>query len=151
MKIPLIICSLTLVSSLVVAADASQPKWGHIILADHYPIKIEIADTADLRKNGLMHRTQLPKDYGMLFIYPRPAEQGVWMKNTLISLDVIFISTDSKIVAILENLPPCDHDPCKVYTSTIQANYMLEMQAGSISEKQIKIGQSVIIDYAHNH
>lgn len=91
----------------------------------------------------------MQKDHGMLFVYPMQAEQGVWMKNTLISLDVIFISADNKIVAILENLPPCHHDPCPVYSSTAQAKYMLEIQAGSIAEKTIQIGQTVMIDYAH--
>ena len=149
MSIPLINFSFVLILSIAPAAESSPPTWGNITLADKHHIKIEIADTPELRKNGLMHRTQLQKDHGMLFVYPMQAEQGVWMKNTLISLDVIFISADSKILATLENLPPCYHDPCKVYTSTAQAKYMLEIQAGSIAEKTIKIGQTVMIDYAH--
>jgi uncharacterized membrane protein (UPF0127 family) len=149
-NIPLINFSFFLILSITPAAESSQPTGGNITLADKHHIIIEIADTPELRKNGLMHRTLLQKDHGMLFVYPMQAEQGVWMKNTLIPLDVIFISADNKIVAILENLPPCYHDPCPVYSSTAQAKYMLEIQAGSIAEKTIKIGQTVMIDYAHH-
>jgi len=143
---------------LLVAITATKPSaqtvsthWGSLTFTNNKNIVIEIADTPALRASGLMHRTELGKNLGMFFVYPDQTLQGVWMKNTLLALDVIFISDDGKIVSILENLLPCRHDPCPVYTSTAAAQYMLEVRSGFIAEQNIKIGQEVIIEYHHDN
>lgn len=133
------------------ASIASLAKWGTLTFANNLQIDIEIADTQSLRASGLMHRNRLGHSQGMLFVYPEQAQQGVWMKNTLLALDIIFISSDGKITAILENLPPCLHDPCPIYNSIAAARYMLEVQAGFIVEHHIKIGQETIIEYRHEN
>ena len=62
------------------------------------------------------------------------------MKNTLIPLDMIFVDSNSKIVDIIENVPPCERDECPTYPSKEPAQYVLEVNAGFIQDKGVKIG-----------
>lgn len=69
---------------------------------------VEIADTVESRARGLMHRTELAQDAGMLFIYGRTREAGFWMKNTLIPLDMIFINARGIVHKVHANAQPHD-------------------------------------------
>ena len=67
---------------------------------------IEIATTDQERALGLMFRRSLPENAGMLFLYDRPQPATMWMKNTLIPLDMVFISADGRVHRIEENAEP---------------------------------------------
>ncbi|MGY6275964.1 DUF192 domain-containing protein [Methylomonas sp. MgM2] len=120
---------------------------GSVTFPDSYQIKVEIADTHQRRKTGLMHRPSLPENSGMLFVYQDSAIRGVWMKNTLIPLDVLFLSDNGKVVSMLHNLQPCGKEPCPISVSTENARYMLEVTAGSIDKHHIGIGDMLLLDY----
>jgi len=120
-----------------------------VSFANAYRLDVEIADTRALREYGLMHREQLDENKGMLFVYPDQDLRGVWMKNTLLALDILFLSADHKIVSMLPNLTPCRRDPCPAFTSGVPAQYMLEVNAGFIDRHKIEIGQEVMLDYQH--
>src|SRR3989338_1452356 len=79
-------------------------------------IRAEIADTDEEMAQGLMFRTSLGKNYGMLFIYQSASAVNFWMKNTLIPLDVVFISEDFTVVKI-HHAVPCTKEPCQLYNS----------------------------------
>ena len=143
------IALLTVILCVLSTATADQANWGTVVFADQGRIEIEIADTQDLRALGLMHRTQLAENQGMLFVYPDQAVRGVWMKNTLLPLDALFISADGKIVSILSGLTPCTQELCPIYSSTTEAGYMLEVNAGFVDRHQLKIGQDLMIEYRH--
>jgi uncharacterized membrane protein (UPF0127 family) len=66
----------------------------------------EVADTDDLRARGLMFRHKLPEDRAMLFDFGDPRPAAMWMKNTYISLDMLFIRADGSIAAVAENTEP---------------------------------------------
>jgi uncharacterized protein len=70
------------------------------------PVRVELARTEAERSRGLMFRSRLDPDAGMLFLFPRPGRQMFWMKNTLIPLDMIFIGADRRIVGIVEEAVP---------------------------------------------
>lgn len=110
-------------------------------------IGVETALTDKQRRAGLMHRDKLPKNMGMLFVFEQEYIQKVWMKNTLIPLDVIFISAQNKVVSFLKNLKPCKKKDCNIYTSDGAAKYMLEVNAGLINRECIEIGQKVRITF----
>jgi uncharacterized membrane protein (UPF0127 family) len=84
---------------------------------------------------------------GMLFVYPDQKPRGVWMKNTLLPLDVLFLNHKAEIVAMLPDLQPCRQNPCPIYNSQLPATYMLEVNAGFINNHQLKIGQTLNLPF----
>lgn len=88
--------------------------------------KVEIADTSEKQEKGLMGRESLPEDQGMLFIYDEPQDLSYWMKNTLISLDIIFIDDDMEVVSVKQG-QPMSEEP--ITEDDVQ--YVLEVNSNS--------------------
>jgi uncharacterized membrane protein (UPF0127 family) len=116
----------------------------HSATGDHY-VKVEVVtDPAD-QVRGLMYRRSLGKESGMLFIFRREEPQSFWMKNTLIPLDMIFVSADLVIVDIT-TMQPCTTDPCPSYTSRQPAKYVVEVNADYCRSHNIVIGDKISSD-----
>jgi YVTN family beta-propeller protein len=101
---------------------------------------IEVPDDQEESMRGLMFRQHLTWNAGMLFAFNDEGPRTFWMKNTLIPLDMIFVDSDSKIVDIIENVPPCEQDECPTYPSKEPAQYVLEVNAGFVQHRGVKIG-----------
>lgn len=108
-------------------------------------ITAEVADTPYMQEKGLMVRQSLPDGNGMFFIFENQGNLRFWMKNTLIPLDMLFISENFTIVNISGNAQPCISDPCRIYSSVIPAKYVLEVNAGFAEKNGIKIGDKIRI------
>jgi uncharacterized membrane protein (UPF0127 family) len=91
---------------------------------------VEIARSSKQRRHGLMFRQKLDKRHGMLFIFARPGDHRIWMKNTLIPLTVIWID-ESETVIDIKKLPPCHADPCPSYGVAKASKYILELDSGN--------------------
>ena len=104
---------------------------------------VEVADTAVKKAIGLMNRTSLPEKGGMLFIFEQEGVQGFWMKNTLIPLDMIFISEEKKIVHIEREAQPCKVLDCQIYSSEKPAKYVVEINGGLADKFGIREVQRV--------
>lgn len=104
-------------------------------------ITIEIADTFDARSKGLMGRTSLPENEGMLFIFREPKILGFWMKNTLIPLSIGFFDQDQRLIHVAEMAPPLASSPLRIYKSPSPAIFALEMGEGWFSSHQIPLGE----------
>ena len=102
--------------------------------------KVELAATEESRHKGLMYRTHLNDDEGMLFVFDASGEYGFWMKNTLLALDMIWLDEDRQVVHIRSNVPPCASDPCPVYSTPKAARYVLELPAGTALQRGINLG-----------
>ncbi len=103
-------------------------------------IKIELADTEAERARGMMYRKSIPTDTGMLFIMETSKMQSFYMRNTYVSLDIIFIDENKKIVNIAkETVPLTDTN----VLSTGPAKYVLEVAAGYTDAYGIKAGDTV--------
>lgn len=100
------------------------------------PITVEIADTIDEQALGLMYRTSMNNDQGMLFVFSEEKQRVFWMKNTKIPLDIIFVDSSGTIVDIKENFTPCVVADCEKYYS-LPAMYALEVNAGFVEEHGI--------------
>jgi hypothetical protein len=85
---------------------------------NNYCFKVEIADTPEKRRAGLMHRVSLPENQGMLFVFEKPGIYGFWMKNTLIPLDIIWLDENFKVVYIKENVQPCLEENCPIFKNS---------------------------------
>ncbi len=113
--------------------------------AAEIPISVEIADEIDEQTIGLMYRTELAADSGMLFVFSEEKQHVFWMKNTKIPLDIIFFDESRTIVDIKENFEPCIVDACEKYYSK-PAMYALEVNAGFTAEQGIVVGDSLLFE-----
>lgn len=111
-------------------------------LIGHKKVTLEIAADNDSRATGLMHRTSMPENHGMIFIFDNPDFVNFWMKNVKISLDMIFIS-DSKIVKIYKNTLICKAEPCRLYSSNVVVDSVIELNGGFCEKNNIKEGDSI--------
>jgi len=109
------------------------------------PFFTEIADTPEKQVMGLMFRTHVRADYGMLFVFAEEDIRSFWMKNTLVPLDMIFLNNEKQIVDLFCSVPPCRRDPCTSYTSALPARYVLEIRGGSARKLKLKIGDKIFI------
>lgn len=102
--------------------------------------QVEVVQTEEDVQKGLMFRSALEENSGMLFIFKDNRRHSFWMKNTLISLDMIWMDHTRKIIHIEENVPPCKADPCPTYTPAESASYVLEVNAGRVAKDGIQLG-----------
>ena len=103
---------------------------------------VELAKTTAEQEKGLMNRTELDQNKGMLFIFNTVGVYPFWMKNTLIPLDMIWLDSNNKIVFIAPNVQPCKTLICPNINPLVSAKYVLEINAGSSQKIGIKIGDS---------
>jgi uncharacterized protein len=99
-------------------------------------VRVEVAKSPEEQSRGLMGRTSLGKDEGMLFLYDREVHHGFWMKNTLIPLSIAFVDSEGRIITILDMEPLTleSHLPPRPFL------YALEMNKGWFSQNGIKAG-----------
>jgi uncharacterized protein len=103
-------------------------------------VRVEIADTPDKRATGFMYRRELAADAGMLFLFPAPAPQKFWMKNTPLPLDMIFIGPARTIVGIVADTKPFSTNPVGPDEPSL---YVLEVNAGFAAQHGLAVGDQV--------
>lgn len=103
-------------------------------------IRAEVAHTFETRAQGLMYRRSLGPNEGMLFVFPLPEIQCMWMKNTLIPLSVAFTDERGRIVSISDMQPQTESPHC----AAEPAKFALEMSRGWFSAKGIKAGARIL-------
>jgi uncharacterized protein len=106
-------------------------------------MRAEIADTEELRLTGLMHRSALSANGGMLFVFENEQMLHFWMKNTSIPLSIAYIDRNGSIIDILDMKP---FDISVTYPSSRKALYALEMNRGWFGSNKIMTGCKLILD-----
>ena len=101
---------------------------------------VELADEPHKQAQGLMFRYKLEPNQGMFFIFKNNEQQSFWMKNTYLSLDIIFIDENFTIVQIHENAFPLSEEPI---LSDYPAKYVLEVLGGTAKQQSINVGYKV--------
>lgn len=114
-------------------------KEGDTVSTTH-SFAVEIAATEAQQARGLMFRTELADDKGMIFPYQTPRILSFWMKNTVISLDIIFINQDGSIANIARDTEPYSTDSVSSINPTVA---VLELRAGLTKELGIKAGDII--------
>jgi hypothetical protein len=104
-------------------------------------LNVEVADDNAERAQGLMYRDTMPENAGMLFFMETEEIQSFWMKNTILSLDIIFVNSDKHIVSIHQNCKPYSLDQI---ISEKPALYVVEVNAGYTNLKGIKTGDQIV-------
>ncbi len=148
-----IITALTLATALPIAgctpgADSAAPSVATIPLTiamdgQAHRFAVEVARTEEEQKRGLMFRTSLPEDGGMLFPFAKPRIASFWMENTLIPLDMIFIRADGSIDRIAENTIPRSREPV---ASGGEVAAVLELAGGTAA--RLGLDESATVTWA---
>ena len=119
----------------------NQSKW-----------QFDLADTAMTRARGLSGRKFLSKKEGMLFVFDKLAIHHFWMKGMLFPLDFVWIKSINKnqgvVVGVTENAPPLKIKNVQFYSPPEPVDLMLEIRAGLVSERGVKKGDVVRINFS---
>lgn len=125
--------------------EVSFKKEGELIIykeadSSEVTLDIEIADTEFDTQTGLMYRSAMETNQGMLFVFDDVTERYFYMKNTQFPLDIIYIGEDKKIVSFQKNAKPFDENSLP---SNAPAKYVLEINGGLADQWQLKVGDSL--------
>lgn len=101
-------------------------------------LRIEYATTRVERERGLSGRTDIPDDYGMLFVFPKSDYYGFWMKDMLVPLDIFWLDAQGQVVSIAPEVAPGTYP--NVFYPTGPARYVLETSAGFAAAHAIATG-----------
>jgi uncharacterized membrane protein (UPF0127 family) len=128
------------------AEDTELPRSELLIESggERHHFEVELAETRAQMMHGLMFRTDLADDAGMLFSYPRPQPVAMWMKNTLIPLDMLFIDKDGAIIRIARWTVPLSLESIP---SGGPVRAVLELKGGITERLGIEVGDRVIHPY----
>ncbi|MFP5271285.1 DUF192 domain-containing protein [Coleofasciculus sp.] len=107
-------------------------------------ILLEVARTPGQQQIGLMYRTALAPNRGMLFPLNPPRPATFWMKNVKIPLDMIFLR-DGEVKAIAANVPPCITTPCPTYGPGVLVDQVIELAGGRAAQLGLKVGDRITI------
>lgn len=138
------------------SALAQQSNLGQVLpitaeaIISGETIDLEVAKTAQEQALGLMYRTSLADDRGMLFPFNPPRPLRFWMKNCKIPLDMVFIR-DAVVRAIVANAPPCTAAPCPTYGTDVPVNQVVELRGGRAAELGLEVGDRVSIKFLEGH
>lgn len=118
-------------------------------LPDGEVLFVEVADTPERREIGLMFRKDLPKGYGMLFVFPQ--EQGLqfWMKNTFVDLDMVWIGRDKKVTGVHRDVPKSSAGlrDDEVARRSGLGKYVLELPAGAALRHKVSVGSRLDFEW----
>lgn len=134
------------IALLATSLFATLPGWAQQaqlplleLFAGMHRIEAEVAATFDSRQTGMMQRTSMASQRGMLFVFPEVAKHCMWMRNTLLPLSVAFLDEKGRIINIEEMQPQSDDNHC----STKPARYALEMNPGWFKSRGLGTGFSI--------
>ena len=140
--IALIVALHTMTLSSAVATALPVERVGVINAAgEHHTFHAWLADTPETRARGLMHVTELAPDHGMLFDFETPRHVGMWMKNTPLSLDMLFIAATGRIARIEARTTPYS---AELISSGTEVRAVLEINGGRAAELGILAGDQVV-------
>jgi uncharacterized protein len=106
----------------------------------HHSFATEIADTEPLRSRGLMFRRHIAADHAMLFVWETPIEAAMWMKNTYIPLDMLFVASDGHIAHIAANTTP---QSLEIITAGKPVRAVIELAGGTAARLGIRPGDVI--------
>jgi len=101
-----------------------------------------VADTEEKRNQGLGGKRFLPSNTSMLFEFDKPDTHGIWMKDMLFSIDIIWLDKNKKIVNLISNAEPATYP--HVFYPPQKSLYVLEVRAGLIKDKNLKLGDEIL-------
>ena len=124
-----------------------KPPSPTAVFPDGFSATIELAITPDELAQGLMFRPSLPDDRGMLLIFSEERLPNIWMMNTLVALDLVYLDRTGRVVDVITDAQPCPGEPCPRFTPKLPAQAVLEIPAGAAGAHAITEG--TVIEFTH--
>jgi uncharacterized protein len=131
------------IAGLVLATNAGAQSQAWVTFPNGTKVSVEVADTETDRARGLMFRKSLAPDQGMRFLFEERGVHSFWMKNTLLSLDILWLDSRGTIVSIAHAVPRCTVEPCPHYTPDSEACAVVEVMSGFAKQHDVKKGDRV--------
>ncbi len=128
-----------LLASLAVAAVA-KPAVISLTLPSEKVLQVEVMVRDEDRAMGLMFRSSLPADHGMLFVFRQLGHHGIWMKNCRFPIDIVWLDENRNVVHVHAAAPPCAREPCPTYRPIQSARYVLEINSGQARREGVEVG-----------
>ncbi len=142
-----LLCAIVLAAGLCAAQEILQDldEFPRTVVEIHSGAKrhrfdVWVADTPARQAQGLMFVRELAADRGMLFVHEKPRMASMWMKNTYIELDMLFIAPDGRIVRIVERTTP--HSLESIH-SGVPVRAVLELKGGEAEKRGLRVGDRV--------
>lgn len=107
--------------------------------AGQVTIHVAVASTEKQRARGLMGRTSLPHNSGMLFEFGQPTQTSFYMKDTKIPLSIAFFSREGRLLEMFD-MTPCRQDPCRIYSPEVTYRRALEVERGTFERLGVEVG-----------
>lgn len=119
-----------------------------VTLPDGFAVRARVADTPEKQEKGLMFVKNLPENEGMLFVFEQDEDQGFWMKNTLIDLDMVFIGADKKVTSVAQEVEHSyTYTPDEDVAYAIgYGQYVLELAAKTAAKHGVRPGAEIKFD-----
>jgi uncharacterized membrane protein (UPF0127 family) len=127
-------------------ATPVPPVLPKVILPDGFEVTIELAITPEELAQGLMYRPSLPTERGMLLIFAEERLPAIWMMNTLVALDIVYLDHTGTVVDVIPNAQPCPAEPCPRYVPKQSAEAVLELAAGAAAAHSVVDGATLRFD-----
>lgn len=149
MRFPILLAAVLCLVGAVSASAQMLQKFPTAELAIRTPdgavhaFTVELATTPQQRAQGLMYRRELAADRGMLFLHRRSADHGMWMRNTYIPLDMLFIKADGRVVHIAERTVPQSRE---TISAGQRVRAVLELRGGTADRLGLEKGSTVLYE-----
>ena len=106
-------------------------------------ITYEVVSTPEARQKGLGERSEVPHDYGMLFVFTMPNIHRIWMKDMLVPIDILWLESDGTIIGIEESVLPSTYP--QTYAPPKPVRLVLELRAGEARLKNLRVGSRILL------
>ncbi len=122
-----------------VQIDLPQALQNQYISFGAHTFQLEIADTYTARLRGLSGRVTLPRGTGLLFVFPDDERHGMWMKEMLFPIDIVWLDKNLRVVHVVEGVAPESY-PAESFVPPTPARYVLELNVGEVAGAGIGVG-----------
>lgn len=119
---------------------APEYKISQIVLGGE-TFNTQVADTPTLKEIGLSYRKSIAQNEAMLFVFQKPGQYKFWMKDMNFPIDIIWLSSDKKIVYVKKNLSPNTYP--QVFGPTINSQYVIEVTSDTVDRLDLSLGQTI--------
>jgi len=146
-KVYIVLSLLVVLALVAVRAEAPSDKsWRIIVFPSGAEFGLEIATDDASRARGYMFREQVGPEEGMLFVFAESALHSFWMKNCKVSLDIIWLDDELRVVDIARDRKPCPVDgECPSILPVKSARYVLEVAGGTTTHERLQRGDALIL------